>query len=107
MPAILILDNQVSFITDPVSPCAGQDFSVTWEEANVGDEDSADYQDIFDLDDQGTGESQALECDPLAAGESATRSLTFNLPAGDYTMTLIINGQTQETLGNVRIGDCV
>lgn len=106
MPASIVLDDQVTFVTDPVNPCAGQDLSVSWQEKNVGDEDSAEYQDIFDLDDQGTGDSQALDCDPLRVGESATRSLTFNLPVGDYTMTLVINGQAPLTLGNVRIVEC-
>lgn len=106
MPALIVLDDQVTFVTDPVTPCAGEDFTVTWQERNVGDEDSADYQDIFDLDDQGSGDSQTLDCDPVAAGDSVTRSLTFNLPAGDYVMTLVINAQPPLTLGNVRIDDC-
>ena len=107
MPAIIVLDDQITYVTDPINPCAGEDFSVSCQEVNVGDEDSAAYQDIFDLDDQGTGDSQALECEPLAAGESASRSLTFNVPAGDYTMTLVINAQQPLTLGNVRIDECV
>jgi hypothetical protein len=37
MPAVIVLHDQVSFVTDPVSPCAGQDFSVSWQERNVGD----------------------------------------------------------------------
>lgn len=106
MPAIIVFDDQVTFVTDPVSPCAGEDFTVSWQERNIGDEDSADYQDIFDLDDQGTGDSQALDCDPVAAGESVERSMTFNLPAGDYLMTLVINAQPPLTLGNVIINDC-
>lgn len=106
MPAIIVFDDQITFVTDPVSPCAGEDFTVSWQERNIGDEDSSDYQDIFDLDDQGTGDSQALECDSVAAGDSVERSLTFNLPAGDYLMTLVINAQPPLTLGNVIINDC-
>lgn len=106
MPAIIVFDDQITFVTDPVSPCAGEDFTVSWQERNIGDEDSAHYQDIFDLDDQGTGDSQALECDSVAAGDSVERSLTFNLPAGDYLMTLVINAQPPLTLGNVIINDC-
>ena len=60
MPAKIVFDNQVTFVTDPVSPCAGQDFTVSWQERNIGDEDSTEYQDIFDLDDQGSGDSKEL-----------------------------------------------
>jgi len=104
--AAVVLDDQVSFLTDPVSPCAGQDFVVSWQERNVGDEPSGEYQDTFDLDDQGTGSSDALTCDSLDPGQSVTRSLTFNLPAGDYTMTLVINAGVPLTLGNVIINEC-
>ena len=106
MPARIVLDDQVTFVTDPISPCAGEEFTVSWQEKNIGDEDSAEYQDIFDLNDQGSGASQELQCDPLPAGESAMRSLTFTLPAGNYVMTLVINAQVALTLGNVIIGDC-
>jgi len=106
MPAQIVLDDQVTFVTDPVSPCAGEEFTVSWQEINIGDEDSGEYQDIFDLDDQGTGDSQELPCDPLPAGEAALRSLTFTLPAGDYLMTLVINGKGPLTLGNVIINEC-
>ena len=106
MGATIVLDEQVTFVTDPVSPCAGEEFTVSWQEKNIGDEDSAEYQDIFDLDDQGSGDSQELQCDSLPAGEAATRSLTFTLPAGDYVMTLVINGQVPLTLGNVIINEC-
>lgn len=106
MPAIITLDDQVTFVTDPVSPCSGTDFTVTWQEINIGDEASAEYQDIFDMDDQGTGDSQELSCGALEVGESASRSLTFNLPAGNYNMNLVINGQGPFFLGNVIISDC-
>jgi hypothetical protein len=106
MSALIELDTQVTFVTDPVSPCAGTDFTVSWQELNVGDEPSADYQDIFDMDDQGTGDSQDLACDALDPGEAAMRSLTFNLPAGDYTMSLVIDGRGPFFLGNVIIIDC-
>ena len=103
MPAKIVLDEQVTFVTDPVSPSAGQDFTVSWQERNIGDEDSTEYQDIFDLDDQGSGDSKELRCDPLPVGEPAMRSLTFTLPAGNYIMTLVIKGQAPVTLGNVII----
>ena len=103
MPARIVLDDQVTFVTDPVSPSAGEDFTVSWQEKNIGDEDSTEYQDIFDLDDQGSGDSKELRCDPLPVGEPAMRSLTFTLPAGNYVMTLVINGQAPLTLGNVII----
>ena len=103
MPAKIVLDEQVTFVTDPVSPSAGEDFTVSWQERNIGDEDSTEYQDIFDLDDQGSGDSKELRCDPLPVGESAMRSLTFTLPAGNYIMTLVIKGQAPVTLGNVII----
>ncbi len=106
MSATIVLDTQVTFVTDSVNPCASQNFSVSWQEVNTGDEDSADYQDIFDMDDEGTGDSQELACDPLPAGQSVQRSLTFNLPAGDYKMSLVINGQGPFELGNVIIDDC-
>jgi len=107
MPATIVFDDQVTFVTDPVNPTAGMDFTVSWQEKNIGDEDSADYQDSFDLHDGDTGDSKALQCDPLPAGQSAMRSLTFNLPEGDYTMTLVINGQGALTLGNVIIDEAV
>ena len=103
MSARIVFDDQVTFVTDPVSPSAGEDFTVSWQEKNIGDEDSTDYQDIFDLDDQGSGDSKELRCDPLPVGERAMRSLTFTLPAGNYVMTLVINGQAPVTLGNVII----
>jgi len=106
MPATIILDDQVTFVTDPVNPCAGQEFSVSWQEKNVGDEDSDEYQDIFDLDDGGSGDSKELQCTPLRAGASVMRSLTFTLPAGNYIMSLVINGQDPLTLGNVIIEEC-
>lgn len=106
MPAVVILDDQVTFVTDPVNPCADEEFSVSWQEINIGDEDSAEYQDIFDLDDEGSGDSKELQCDPLLAGESKLRSLSFSLPAGNYVMTLVINGQDPITLGNVIIDEC-
>src|SRR5262249_39785450 len=106
MPATIVLGDQVTFVTDPVSPCAGEDFTVSWQEKNVGDEASGEFQDTFDLDDQGNGSSKTLTCDPLEPGHSATRSLTFNLPAGNYVMTLIINAGVPLTLGNVIIDEC-
>jgi hypothetical protein len=106
MPAQIVVDTQITFVTDPVSPCAGADFTVTWQEVNIGDEASGNYQDIFDMDDGGTGDSKTLDCDPLDAGQSVARSLTFNLPSGDYDMTLVLNGQGPAFLGNVRIDDC-
>jgi len=106
VPSHITLDDQVTFVTDPVNPCSGTDFTVTWQEKNAGDEASDDYQDIFDLDDQGTGDSQELSCGALDPGQSAPRSLTFNLPAGDYQMTVVINGQSPLSLGNVIIDDC-
>ena len=69
MSARIVFDDQVTFVTDPVSPCAGQDFTVSWQEKNIGDEDSTEYQDIFDLDDQGSGDSKELRCDSLRVGE--------------------------------------
>lgn len=106
MPANIILDAQVTFVTDPINPCAGQDFTVSWQEKNIGDEDSGEYQDIFDLDDQGSGDSQTLQCQPLAAGAAAQRSMTFNLPAGNYQMSIVINGLGPLSLGNVIIDTC-
>ena len=106
MSAKIVLDDQVTFVTDPVSPCAGEEFTVSWQEKNIGDEDSTEYQDIFDLDDQGSGDSKELRCDPLPAGEPVMRSLTFTLPAGNYVMTLVINGQAPLNLGNVIINEC-
>jgi hypothetical protein len=106
MPAEISLDDQVTFVTDPINPCAGADFTVTWQEKNIGDEASTDYQDIFDLDDQGTGDSQSLSCGALEPGQSTARSLTFNLPAGNYTMSVVMNGQGPVLLGNVIISDC-
>src|SRR5689334_4070097 len=105
MAAIIVLDEQVTFVTDPVNPSAGAEFSVNWLERNTGDTASDDYQDIFDLDDQGSGDSKSVPCGSLQPDESAVRSTTFTLPAGDYTMTLVINGGPPLTLGNVIVSD--
>jgi len=107
MPTAIVLDEQVSFVTDPVNPCAAQEFTVSWQEKNIGDTASTDYQDIFDLDDQGSGDSKPLQCGPLQPGAAAVRSTTFTLLAGDYLMTLVINGGAPLTLGNVIVTDCV
>lgn len=107
MSATIVLDDQVTFVTDPVNPCAGADFTVSWQEKNIGDEDSGEYQDIFDLDDQGSGSSGDLQCQALAPGEAALRSLTFNLPAGNYKMSVVVNGTGPLFLGNVIINDCL
>ena len=40
MSAKIIFDEQVTFVTDPVSPCGGEDFTVSWQK-NIGDEDSS------------------------------------------------------------------
>jgi hypothetical protein len=106
MPAEIVFDHQSSYVTDPVNPCAGEDFTVTWQEKNIGDTDSAAYQDIFDLDDQGNGDSKSVDCDPVAAGASVQRSLTFNLPSGTYQMSLVINGVGPLALGDVIVDDC-
>lgn len=107
MPATIVLDNQTTFITDPINPTAGTDFTVSWQEINIGDDDSTSYTDSFDLSDGDEGDSQGLDCEPLAAGQSVQRSLTFALPAGDYTMTLVIAGAASVTLGNVIINDAI
>ena len=106
MPALVVFDDQTTFVTDPVSPCAGRAFTVSWQERNIGDEDSSAYNDIFDMDDGEHGDSQTLECDPVPAGASVTRSLSFELPAGDYVMTLVMSGIPPRRLGNVIIRDC-
>jgi hypothetical protein len=49
MPPTIVLDTQVTFVTDPVNPCADKDFTVSWQEKNTGDEDSVQYQDTFDI----------------------------------------------------------
>lgn len=105
MPAVIDLDTQVTFVTDPVNPCAGTDFTVSWQEKNVGDEPSEDYQDVFDMDDQGTGDSQSLDCAGLQPDESALRTLTFNRPAGNYDMNVVINGRGPLLLGNVIVDE--
>lgn len=106
MPAIIVLDEQITFITDPVNPCAGEEFTVSWNERNLGDEDSGEYEDIFDLDNDGTGDSKTLQCEALVAGMSSTRSLNFSLPSGNYRMSLVINGQGPFNLGNVIVVEC-
>jgi len=107
MPAkIDLAGGQTTFVTKPVSPCAGRDFTVSWEDENVGDEDSIEYQDIFNLNDGDKGASKDIKCTPLARGERALRTLTFNLEAGDYTMEVVLNGRGPLTLGNVIINEC-
>jgi hypothetical protein len=107
MSATIVLDEQVTFVTDPVNPCAAAEFTVSWQEKNIGDTAGGEYQDIFDLDDQGSGDSKSLQCSPLQPGESAVRSMSFTMPAGNYVMTLVINGVGPLTLGNVIVNDCV
>jgi hypothetical protein len=106
MSAVIELDTQVTFVTDPVNPCSGTDFTASWQEKNVGDETSDDYQDILDLNDQGTGDSQSVDCGALEPDETALRTVTFNLPAGNYDMNVVINGRGPVFLGNVIIEDC-
>nr|WP_315393943.1 hypothetical protein [uncultured Duganella sp.] len=106
MPASIVFDDQTTYVTDPVDPCAGEDFTVSWQERNIGDEDAEPYQDTFDLDADGVGASRALQCDGIPAGGTATRSLTFNLPAGDYQMTLVLRAGAPAVLGNVIVIDC-
>ena len=106
MPALIELDTQVTFVTDPVNPCAGTDFTVSWQEKNVGDEPSADYQDIFDINDQGTGDSQDLACGGPQPDEAALRTLTFNLSAGNYDMNVVIDARGPFFLGNVIVEEC-
>jgi hypothetical protein len=102
MPANIILDTQVTFVTDPVSPTPGQDFSVSWQEKNIGDEDANGYQVIFDMSDSGSGDTKTATFD-LAAGDSQYRTISgWNLPAGNYYMSLVINAQNFN-LGNVII----
>ena len=107
MTTTIVLDQQVTFVTDPVNPCAAVEFTVSWQERNVGDTASTEYQDIFDLDDQGSGDSKSLQCGALQPGEATVRSMTFTMPAGNYIMTLVINGVGPLTLGNVIVNDCV
>ena len=107
MPATIVFNEQTTYVSAPINPIAGQDFTVYWQEKDIGDENSGQYQDIFDLDDNGQGDSQTVDCDSLAAGAAATRTAKFNLPAGNYTMTLVSNGGAPGPLGNVIIDDPV
>lgn len=107
MPAIIVFDEQTTFLTDPVSPCSNQPFTVSWQEKNIGDQDSDEYEDIFAFDDQGLGDRVTVQCDALPAGGSAIRSATFTLSSGNYFMTLIIDGKAPLDLGNVIISECL
>jgi len=97
----------VSWVTDPVSPCAGQPFSVKWTEINNGDEASQPYQDAFQMNNTSETQTQNLDIsDPLQPGATAERTLSFTLSqAGSYNMNIEINGRSAY-LGDVIVADC-
>lgn len=103
----ITLSTQTTYVTDPTNPCAGQPFTVKWQETNVGDEPSQPYTDTFEMNSSGASQSQDLKVDDsLDPGSVADRELTFTLPdPGDYNMNLTINGQSAY-LGNVIVADC-
>jgi hypothetical protein len=103
----ITLAPQTTYVTDPTSPCAGQPFTVKWQETNAGDEPSQAYTDTFEMNYSGKSQSQDLPVsDPLAPGAVADRELTFTLPdPGTYNMNLTINGQPGY-LGDVIVADC-
>jgi hypothetical protein len=95
----------VSWVTDPQSPVAGQQFSVRWTEVNAGDEPSGDYQDAFQMNSSSETQTQTLSASSLAPGETAERTLSFTLGHADtYNMNIEINGRSAY-LGDVIVGD--
>jgi hypothetical protein len=102
----IVLDTQVTFVTDPATPCADQQFSVSWQEINAGTGPSGAYTDTFQMNSSGqnVNQSETYE-DSLQPGESVTRTMWFTLPANSYNMNLEIDG-TAGFLGNVIVEDC-
>ncbi len=97
----------VTWVTDPVNPCAGQQFSVKWTEINNGDEASQPYHDAFQLNSMSETQTQTLDVgDPLQPGTTAERTLSFTLGSADtYNMNIEINGRSAY-LGDVIVADC-
>jgi hypothetical protein len=97
----------VTWVTDPVNPCAGQPFSVKWTEINLGDEPSQAYHDAFQMNCASETQTQNLDVsDPLGPGATADRTLSFTLGHADtYNMNIEINGKTAY-LGDVIVNDC-
>ena len=102
----IVLDTQVTYVTDPVEPCGDQQFSVSWQEVNAGTGPSGPYTDTFQMNASGQNwdQSETYE-DSLQPGESVTRTMWFTLPADTYNMNLDIDG-TAGYLGNVIVKDC-
>ncbi|HWS46624.1 MAG TPA: hypothetical protein VN636_12240 [Acidimicrobiia bacterium] len=104
----ITLADQTSYVTDPTNPCAGQPFTVSWMEINVGSGPSEAYRDTFELNSFSAGwSSQDLDVtDPVQPGDTPWRSLTFTLAAADtYNMNLTIDGVGMY-LGDVIVNDC-
>jgi hypothetical protein len=102
----IVLDTQVTFVTDPVEPCADQQFSVSWQEINAGTGPSGPYSETFQMNASGQDWNQSDNYDePVQPGESVTRTMWFTLPANTYNMNLEIDG-TAGYLGNVIVKDC-
>jgi hypothetical protein len=103
MPAQIVLDTQVTFVTDPINPCAGTDFVVSWQEINVGDEASGDYTQTINFNDLSNDHNFDVDCYSLEPGESVLREFTINVPdAANYNLNVSLHGY----LGNVIIEDC-
>jgi hypothetical protein len=96
----------VTWVTDPVNPCAGQQFSVKWTEINHGDEVSQPYQDAFQMNSMSETQTQTLDVsDPLQPGATVERTLSFTLTQADtYNMNIQINGRSAY-LGDVIVTD--
>ena len=65
MTAKIVLDEQVTFVTDPVSPSAGEEFYGLLAGENIGDEDSTNTRTylIWTIKDRATAKNcAAIHC---------------------------------------------
>jgi hypothetical protein len=103
MPAQLVLDTQVTFVTDPMHPIVNDYFTASFQEINVGDEPTGDYQHTFSMNDMSGTYDFTIDCGSLEPGESALRTATecWVPNSGSFNMNVTVHG----FLGNVIVED--
>lgn len=103
MPAQLVLDTQVTFVTDPMHPIVNDYFTASFQEINVGDEPTGDYQHTFSMNDMSGTYDLTIDCGSLEPGESALRTATecWVPNSGSFNMNVTVHG----FLGNVIVED--
>jgi len=95
-----------TYVTDPVTPCGGQPFTVTWHEINVGTDPSDPYTDVFQMNIASGNIDTSVDNDALDPNQPVERSATVTVAPGTYLMNLFIAGDSGEFLGNIIVEDC-